>query len=98
MPSMRRKVGGRESGDDGRRGVNTDTINVAAANPAAMKVECPDGRHILCVSEVARVCVLEEENRLLQERIRELEARIALMEQATCDLCGHKFYALETGE
>ena len=28
-------------------------------------------------------------------RIRELEARIALMEQATCDVCGHKFYALE---
>jgi len=28
-------------------------------------------------------------------RIRELEERIALMEQATCDFCGHAFYALE---
>ena len=29
------------------------------------------------------------------KRIRELEERIALMEQATCDFCGHAFYALE---
>ena len=29
------------------------------------------------------------------ERAEKAEARIALMEQATCDFCGHAFYALE---
>jgi len=31
----------------------------AAANPAALKVECPDGRHILCISEIERIRALE---------------------------------------
>ena len=30
--------------------------------------------------------------------IAEMKERIALMEQATCDFCGHKFYALEVDE
>jgi len=42
--------------------------------------------------------VAKQEDRtqvLLHCDIAELKARIALMEQATCDFCGHAFYALE---
>ena len=38
---------------------------MTAANPAALKVECPDGRHILCISEVERIRVLERDNEAL---------------------------------
>jgi len=34
----------------------------------------------------------------LHERIRALEARVAELKEASCDYCGHKFYALETDE
>ena len=79
------------------------TKTVAAADPADL---CPI-RHIRCLSKEhdARIRDLEEllamsigmnvEVPVLRARIRELEERIALMEQATCDVCGHKFYALE---
>ena len=30
--------------------------------------------------------------------IRALEARVAELKEASCDYCGHKFYALETDE
>jgi len=49
-----------------------------------------------CPRCVKRIRELEDRIQvLLHCDIAELKARIALMEQATCDFCGHAFYALE---
>jgi len=42
---------------------------MTAANPAVLKVECPDGRHILCISEVERIRELETKLRRYAGRI-----------------------------
>ena len=93
---------------------DVERTSSAAANPAARIREleaetAARGRHQYCrdieLDQAARIRELEalsEDLRIevLAEvaRAEKAEARIALMEQATCDLCGHKFYALETGE
>jgi len=61
----------------------------AAANPAALKVECPDGRHILCISEIERIRALEVDvakERSLAEQAtrarRALEAKLELFHRS----------------
>ena len=77
---------------------------MTAANPAASE-RCYDCGHdaFRCdqeaVADLARIRELEDRIQVLIHcDIAELKERIALMEQATCDFCGHKFYALEVDE
>ncbi len=83
------KGGGRESGDrpgepTGRPGSAPGVgLTPAAANPVARLGVCPDGRHILCISEAYRVAERAE-------RIREFE--IELTRAKGGGRCPHRDY------